>query len=43
MLLFLLEDLPQVLGDGELAQRFGLADTLAIVPNRLIFVVEIEP
>ena len=42
MLLLLLENFAQVLGHGVLAQRLALPHALAIIPDRLVLVVEVE-
>jgi hypothetical protein len=41
MFLFLLQDLPQVLGHREFAERLALPDALAVVLDGLILRIEI--
>ena len=41
MLLLLSQDLTQVFGDRDFVERFGLAQALAVLTDRLILVVEI--
>ena len=43
VLLLLDQDLADVLGHGVLAQRLALADALAVVADRLVLVLEVEP
>src|SRR5262245_4295349 len=43
MVLLLDEDLSNLLRHRVFAERFALADAIAIVANRLVFIVEVEP
>ena len=43
MILLVDEYLANLLGHGEFAQGFALTNPLAIVSDRLIFIVQIEP
>jgi hypothetical protein len=43
MFLLLDQNLPEVLGDRVFAERLALADALAVVADRLVLIVQVEP